>query len=120
MSETIGEMILPGTYIEVRSEGLIAVGGIATGNIGVVGTANRGPLDRVVVLGNYSDAIDVFGSYDRWPAAAGDQPKALSLTRTLQQLFAAGASTVYAFRISSVADMKSMSWTLTSATDAVL
>ena len=39
MSETIGEMILPGTYIEVRSEGLIGVSGISTGNIGIVGTA---------------------------------------------------------------------------------
>ena len=28
MSEAITEMILPGTYIEVRSEGLIGVGGI--------------------------------------------------------------------------------------------
>jgi hypothetical protein len=42
MSETITEMILPGTYIEVRAEGLISVGGISTGNIGVVGTASRG------------------------------------------------------------------------------
>ena len=31
MSETIAEMILPGTYIEVRAEGLIGVGGIASG-----------------------------------------------------------------------------------------
>ena len=47
MSEAIGEMILPGTYIEVRSEGLIGVGGISTGNIGVVGTANRGPVGEL-------------------------------------------------------------------------
>src|SRR4051794_27101429 len=120
MTESIAELVLPGTYIEVRSEGLIAVGGIATGNIGIVGTANRGPLNQAVVLSNYSDAIDTFGSYDRWPAIATDQPKALSLTRTLEQLFAAGASTVYAVRISSVADVKSMSWTLASATDATL
>jgi Phage tail sheath C-terminal domain len=73
-----------------------------------------------VVLGNYSDAIDTFGVYDRWPASSSDQPKALSLTRTLEQLFAGGASTVYAVRISSVADVKSMSWTLTSATDSTL
>jgi hypothetical protein len=67
MSETITEMILPGTYIEVRSEGLIGVGGIATGNVGVVGTASRGPLGQVVVLGSYSEALDTFGPYDRWP-----------------------------------------------------
>ena len=120
MSETIGEMIIPGTYIDVRSEGLIGVGGISTGNIGVVGTASRGPVGRVVVLGSYADALDTFGSYDRWPDAVTEQPKALSLTRTLQQLFAGGASSVYAVRISSVADMASMNWTLTSATDAAL
>ena len=45
-------LILPGTYIRVRSEGLIGVAGISTGNIGVVGTASAGsrghaqPLQR--------------------------------------------------------------------------
>ncbi len=120
MSETISEMIIPGTYIEVRSEGLIGVGGISTGNIGVVGTASRGAVNQVVVLGSYSDALDAFGAYDRFPDAATDQPKALSLTRTLEQLFAGGASSVYAVRISSAGNMAPMSWTLTSATDATL
>jgi len=59
MSETIGEMILPGTYIEVRAEGLIGVGGISTGNIGVVGTASRGPLNEAVILGSYGEALAV-------------------------------------------------------------
>src|SRR5713101_7261698 len=120
MSETIGEMIVPGTYIEVRSEGLISVGGISTGNVGIVGTADRGPVNQVVVLGSYSDALDTFGAYDRWPDASADQPKALSLTRALEQLFAAGASTIYAVRISSVDTMATMSWSLDSATDATL
>ena len=31
MAEIVTEMIVPGTYIEVRSEGLIGVGGIITG-----------------------------------------------------------------------------------------
>jgi hypothetical protein len=117
MSETIGEMIIPGTYIAVRSEGLIGVGGISTGNVGIVGTANRGPVGQPVLLGTYVDALDAFGAYDRWPDKATDQPKALSLTRTLQQLFAGGASSIYAVRISSAADVKSMSWTLNAATD---
>ena len=43
MAESIAEMVIPGTYIEVRAEGLISVGTIATGNIGIVGTAARGP-----------------------------------------------------------------------------
>ena len=40
MAETfsLSELIVPGTYIQVNSEGLIGVGGIPTGNIGVVGS----------------------------------------------------------------------------------
>jgi hypothetical protein len=121
MSETIGEMILPGTYIEVRSEGLISVGGISTGNIGVVGTANRGPLNEVVILGSYSDALDVFGSYDRWPGT--NTAPALTLTRTLEQIFKGGGSTVYAVRVANLAantTMKSMSWAAQDAVPATL
>jgi len=122
MSETIAEMILPGTYIEVRAEGLIGVGGIATGNVGVVGTANRGPLNTVAVLGSYAEALDVFGAYDRWPAAKTDQANALTLTRTLEQVFRGGASTVYAVRVANLGTttMASMSWHLDSATDVQL
>lgn len=97
MSETIGETILPGTYIDVRSEGLIGVGGISEGNVGVVGTASRGPLNTVQILGSYAEALDTFGDYDRWDPAAS--PANLTLTRTLEQVFRGGASTVYAVRI---------------------
>ena len=126
MSETITEMILPGTYIEVRSEGLIGIGGIATGNVGVVGTADRGPLNTPIVLGSYSDALDSFGPYDRWPdapspgavAAKSDQAKVLSLTRTLEQVFSGGASTVYAVRIGSGA--AKATWNIASAANDTL
>ena len=37
----MAEMILPGTYIEVRAEKLIVPGPIAIGNIGIVGTARN-------------------------------------------------------------------------------
>jgi hypothetical protein len=97
MSEAIGEMILPGTYIDVRAEGLIGVGGISTGNIGIVGTAGKGPVGAVQILGSYSEALDVFGSYDRW-ATTGTP---LTLTRALEQVFKGGGSTVYAVRIAS-------------------
>ena len=114
MSETIGEMIIPGTYIEVRAEGLIGVGGISTGNIGVVGTANRGPLEEVVILGSYAEALQTFGRYDPWPENPATTPH-LTLTRTLEQLFAGGASTVHAVRVANLAEdveMHSMSWTV--------
>lgn len=121
MSEAIGEMILPGTYIEVRAEGLIGVGGISTGNIGVVGTANRGPLNSVVILGSYSEALDTFGSYDRWPGTV--TTPALTLTRTLEQIFKGGGSTVYAVRVANLAPdaaVKSKSFSVQDATDTSL
>ena len=59
MSESIAEMVIPGTYIEVRAEGLIAVGGISTGNIGIVGTAGRGPVDTVVPIGSFTGLAQV-------------------------------------------------------------
>src|SRR5262245_1576703 len=122
MSETIGEMIIPGTYIEVRAEGLIGVGGIATGNVGVVGTASRGPLNEVRLLGSYAEALDTFGDADPWPDLKTSQPNALTLTRTLEQLFTGGASTVYAVRIAQAADtaMAKMSWAINTGTDATL
>ena len=97
MSEAIAEMILPGTYIEVRSEGLIGVGGISTGNIGIVGTASKGPVNEVQILGSYSEALDTFGAYDRWSATGTP----LTLTRALEQVFKGGGSTIYAARIAS-------------------
>lgn len=121
MSEAIGEMILPGTYIEVRAEGLIGVGGIATGNVGVVGTANRGPLNTVVILGSYTQALDTFGAYDRFPGT--DTAPALTLTRTLEQLFKGGASTIYAVRVANLAadaSMASKTFTLADNADAPL
>ena len=41
----MSEMILPGTYIEVRPEGLIVPGRISVNNVGMVGTAAKGPLN---------------------------------------------------------------------------
>ena len=95
MAETITEMIIPGTYIEVRSEGLIGVAGVATGNVGVVGTAAKGPLDEVVILSSFADARQTFGDYDGWAGGTADE---LTLVRALQQIFGNGASTVYAVR----------------------
>lgn len=116
MSETIGELIIPGTYIDVRSEGLIGVGGIAVGNVGVVGTASRGPINAVQVLGSFAEALDTFGDYDRWDPTAN--PANLTLTRTLEQVFRGGASTVYAVRIAAAGGlpMASAQWRVRDGT----
>jgi hypothetical protein len=98
MSETIAEMVLPGTYIEVRSEGLIGVGGIATGVVGIVGTAGQGPVGEVKSVGSYAAAIELFGPPDPFDDPL-EADTALSLTRALGHLFAGGASDVLAVRI---------------------
>ncbi len=95
MAEAITEMIIPGTYIEVRSEGLIGVSGIATGNLGAVGTAAKGPLDQAIILSSFAEAREIFGDYDAWTGGAADE---LTLVRALQLAFGNGASTVYAVR----------------------
>jgi len=45
-------MILPGVYIEVRAEALIAPGQVTVGNLGVVGTASKGTIGQSILLSN--------------------------------------------------------------------
>lgn len=97
MSESIAEMVVPGTYIEVRAEGLIGVGGIVTGNIGIAGTASRGPVGEVRTLGTFAEAVDTYGLPDAL-ASPRKTEAPLSLVRTLQQAFEGGARTVLAVR----------------------
>jgi Phage tail sheath protein subtilisin-like domain/Phage tail sheath C-terminal domain len=95
MAEAITEMVIPSTYIEVRAEGLIGVSGIATGNVGVVGTAARGEIGEPAILSSFAEARETFGDYDPWIDGSQDE---LTLVRALHQVFANGGSTVYAVR----------------------
>jgi len=95
----MSEMILPGTYIEVRPEGLIVPGRVSVNNVGVVGTAGKGPINSPVILSSYTEAREVFGDYDAWDK---DNPDVLTLVRALEQVFTHGATTVLAVRISSL------------------
>src|SRR4051812_4022384 len=97
----MAELILPGVYIEVRPEALIVGGPISVGNIGIVGTANSGPIGEVTVLGSYSEAKEIFGAYDPFDAPETPNTKPLSLVRALQLAFDNGASTVFAVRVTS-------------------
>ncbi len=82
-------LILPGTYIRVRSEGLIGVAGISTGNIGVVGTAAQG-AGVTHELSTAAEALAAFGASDAVTT------RSLNLTRIVSELFRSGARTVYA------------------------
>lgn len=101
MAEIITETILPGTYIQVNAEGLLTVGAIATGNVGIIGTAERGS-DEIQILSGFEDARAFFGEMGSWDAAHPDSN--LALVRSLKLLFDNGAGTIYAKRVFAPAD----------------
>jgi len=82
-------LVLPGTYIRVRSEGLIGAGGISTGNIGLVGTASAG-VGETHSLSSAAEAEEHFGASD------AVTNRTLNLTRIATELFKGGARTIYA------------------------
>jgi hypothetical protein len=83
------EMILPGTYIQVRPEGLIMPSSVSVNNVGVAGTAGKGPVDTPTLLSSYTQAREIFGDHDAWDP---DTPEMLTLVRALEQIFTHGAS----------------------------
>lgn len=89
------EIILPGTYITVRDEGLITAGRVSTGNIGIVGTAAKGPLNEVKIIGSFTEAREIFGDMDDIPASGSGE---LTLVRAIQQIYNNGGRAVYAVR----------------------
>jgi hypothetical protein len=93
----MAEMILPGTYIEVRAEGLIRPGSVSVGNIGIVGTASRGELNKVYTPANIGDARDIFGEPDAYKSGGRE----LTLIRALELAYANGAQRVFAVRVAS-------------------
>ena len=108
------EQILPGVAIEVRPEGLIVPLGVTVGNIGIVGTASKGPVDKPVILGSYAEAQETFGQYDPWDASASGSE--LSMVRALEQAYRHGATTVFAVRVAEASTAAAATFTLLSAT----
>ncbi|MGB3201679.1 MAG: phage tail sheath subtilisin-like domain-containing protein [Nodosilinea sp.] len=121
MAEEILTTIIPGTYIRVRSEGLIRAGGFAVGNIGIVGTARIQAVDeagdpqtaedgspifdssiygRTFVLSDYASARAQLGNYDALLNASGAVTGQLNLVRALQVAYQNGARTVFARALS--------------------
>lgn len=92
----MSEAVLPGVLIEVRPEALIVPGAITVGNLGIVGTAGKGPIGEPQVLGSYADTLTRYGAYDRWVDGASGE---LTLTRALEQAYKYGATTVWAVRV---------------------
>lgn len=94
----MAEMIIPGTYVSVRAEGLISAGRIATGVVGIVGTAASGPIGEAVTLSGFADGRELFGMPDDY-GQPDDGANPLSLVRSLGLLYNNGASSVIAVRV---------------------
>lgn len=98
------DVILPGIYITVRDEGLISVGGVSTGNIGIVGTAEGGELNKVYTLSSLTEAKGIFGPPKDAPANNAPSKKNVvepTLLKALELIFGNGGRTVYAVRVDS-------------------
>jgi hypothetical protein len=94
----VGQLVIPGTYIRVRAEALIAAGGVPTGNIGIVGTAAKGADKGTQTLSEYAPAVELFDPYDALAT------KKHNLVRALEVLYRNGATTVYARAVAAGAD----------------
>lgn len=103
--EAFAEQIIPGTFIRVLSEGLIAPKGVAFGNVGIVGSAAaaEGVTDAIGTtrtLGGMEDAGKVWKA--RRSGTTDTAP--MGLMRGLGLLFGNGARTVYARAVAADAD----------------
>ena len=85
---SVAELVIPGTYVRVRAEGLIGVGGISTGNLGIVGTAAEG-FGTTHNVGDFEAATAAIGSSDGLSAGT------MNLGRALDQFYRNGGRTAY-------------------------
>jgi Phage tail sheath C-terminal domain/Phage tail sheath protein subtilisin-like domain len=99
MAETfsLSSLVVPGTYVQVRAEGLMPGPAVSTGNIGIVGTADTGE-DRTHLLSGAQDVTPAVGAYDALSAGT------LNLARGLEVLYRNGAGIVYARALAAGAD----------------
>jgi Phage tail sheath protein subtilisin-like domain/Phage tail sheath C-terminal domain len=103
MEEAFAEQIVPGTFIRVLSEGLIAPKGVSFGNVGIVGTAAAAAgapgnaLGSTQIVGTMEDAARLYKP--QRSGAADTSP--MNLMRGLGLLLGNGARTVYAHGLAS-------------------
>ncbi|WP_250285226.1 phage tail sheath C-terminal domain-containing protein [Frankia sp. CiP1_Cm_nod2] len=95
----MAEMVLPGTYIDVRPEGLIVPARVSVGTVAVVGTARKGELNKPVAVGGFLEAREIFGAYDPWVDGRSNE---LTLVRAIEIAAAHGATSIIAVRVSAV------------------
>ena len=88
-SFALDSLVIPGAYVQVRADALIAGAAVSTGNIGIVGTAGTVPTDTEILSG-FDDAVNAFGAYDAF--SSGKQ----NLTRGLELAYRNGGGVTFA------------------------
>jgi len=88
-SFALDSLVIPGAYVQVRADALIAGAAVSTGNIGIVGTASATPADTEILSG-FDDAVNAFGAYDAFSTGK------LNLTRGLELAYRNGGGVTYA------------------------
>lgn len=108
-------LVLPGTYIRVRSEGLIGVRGVSSGNIGIVGPLGPFPPDAEEEEGDDDAPADPRIGVTRTLSSAAEAEAffgipfvdgtgaALNLSAMIGELFRNGARTVFARAVTDAA-----------------
>jgi len=94
---SLGSLVVPGTYVQVRADALIAGAAVSTGNIGIVGTASATPPDTEILSG-FDDAVNAFGAYDAFSSGK------LNLSRGLEVAYRNGGGVTYAIGLGAGAD----------------
>ena len=103
MEDSFAEQIVPGTFIRVQSEGLIAPKGVSYGNVGIVGTATAASgvtdaIGKTHILSSLEDATKLYSPSDKLSTGT------LNLMRGLALLFGNGARTVYSHALAASSD----------------
>jgi Phage tail sheath C-terminal domain/Phage tail sheath protein subtilisin-like domain len=93
---SLSELVIPGVFIRVRPDALIGVGGISTGNIGMVGFGADDQQGTTHSFSDYQSAQAIFGSTFGHADA--------SLAHALALLFQNGARQVYVRAVASGAN----------------
>ncbi len=96
-SFALDSLVIPGAYVQVRADALIAGAAVSTGNIGIVGTAGTVPPDTEILSG-FDDAVNAFGAYDAFSSGKKN------LTRGLELAYRNGGGVTFAQGLAAGAD----------------
>ncbi|MEZ7136829.1 phage tail protein [Komagataeibacter sp. SM21] len=55
-------LIVPDLYVQIQKPATLALNGVSSGRIGLVGTAAWGPLNTPVIVGSMGDSLAAFGA----------------------------------------------------------